>query len=374
MKDLHIGVIGFGFMGRAHTLGYQTIPLFYQDLPFRIHLRAVCAAHPERAEAARDRHGFSYAAGDLHTVLEDPEIDCVSICLPTGLHAEAAEAALRAGKHVYCDKPLAADCGEARRLAQLAEEAGVTAQVAFQQRCSTGVMRARQLLEEGRLGRILSFRACYLHSGGVDASRPAGWRFDPAGGGVLFDLGSHVLDLISWLLGRFSAVSAACRTLYPQRPGPDGTPVEITTDDAVWVLARMQDGAVGTIEASKLATGTTDELRLEIHGDRGALRYNSLEPGRLYYYDAAAPVDPIGGLQGFTAIECGGHYPAPGGGFPGGKFGTSFLRGHIHSLYTFLDNAAAGRPGTPSFADGAYIQSVMERILRSHQTGQWETL
>ena len=124
----------------------------------------------------------------------------------------------------------------------------------------------------------------------------------------------------------------------------------------------------------KLATGTTDELRLEIHGDRGALRYNSLEPGRLYYYDAAAPADPIGGLQGFTAIECGGHYPAPGGGFPGGKFGTSFLRGHIHSLYTFLDNAAAGRPGTPSFADGAYIQSVMERILRSHQTGQWETL
>ena len=374
MQVLRVGVVGFGFMGRTHTLAYQTIPLFYENLPFRIHLRGVCAAHLEKAQAVQAAHGFAYATDDARQLFADREIDCVSICLPTGLHSQAVEQALEAGKHVYCDKPLAADYAQARHLAQLARKAGVTAQVAYQQRCATGLMRAKALLEEGRLGKILSFRACYLHSGAVDPGKTAGWRFDPVGGGVLFDLGSHVLDLTSWLLGEFAAVSAACTTLYPQRPGPDGKPMDITTDDAVWLMARMQNGALGTIEASKIATGTTDELRIEIHGERGALRYNSLEPNYLYYFDAQAPAGPLGGLQGYTAIQCGSHYPPPGGGFPGGKFGTSFLRSHIHSLYTFLDNVSHGRPGSPSFDEGAYVQYVMEAIRRSAASGHWESL
>lgn len=371
MKELHVGVIGFGFMGRTHTLGYLSLPLYYRNLPFRVRLEGVCTAHAATAQAAMEENGFAYATDDPRRILDDPKIDCVSICTPTGLHYDAVRAALKAGKHVLCDKPLAADEASALELARIAREAGVTAQVSFQQRCYTGPMRAKQLVDEGRLGRPISFRACLLHAGAVDADKPIGWRFDPAGGGVLFDLGSHVLDLMRWLLGDYGAVSAVEKTLYPQRPDRQGNPVDIFTDDAVWLLARMRSGALGTIEASKLATGTTDELRFELHGDRGAIRYSSMDPNHLHFYDAAAPSAPIGGMQGFTAIDCGSAYPAPGGGFPGGKFGIGFLRGHIHSLYTFLAHAAAGEPGSPSFDDGAYIQSLMARVQESARTGAW---
>jgi len=374
MNELRIGVVGFGFMGRAHTLSYQTIPLFYRDLPFRIRLRGVCASHLSNAEAAREQNGFAYATDDARRIFDDPDIDCVSLCLPTGLHRDAALAALKAGKHVLCDKPLASTWAEARELSDAAKAAGVTAQVSFQQRCSTAAMRARQLIREGRLGKILSFRACYLHSGAVDPAKPVGWRFDPAGGGVLFDLGSHVLDLMGWLLGEYASVSAMEKTLYPQRPGKDGEPVDIVTDDAVWLMAKMCSGALGTIEASKIATGTTDELRFDIHGDRGALRFSSLEQDRLLFFDAGAPSGPLGGMQGFTAIDCGGAYPAPGGSFPGAKFSAGFLRSHVHSVYTFLDNVYAGRPGDPSFEDAAYVQYVMEKVRLSAGSGRWEDL
>lgn len=376
MKEINVGIVGFGFMGRAHTYGYKTIPLYYSDLPFKINLVGVCDTVPGVAEKAKEQLGFQFATTNPEDIFNNTDINVVDICTPNVYHKEGVISAIKAGKHVYCDKPLAASYSETAEILDLLKTTDVITQVALQYRCYPGTMRAKELIEEGKLGRILSFKACYLHSGSVDPKKPIGWKQDKkfGGGGVLYDLGSHVLDLMYSLLGEYDSIFTATDIIYPERPDKSGNMVKIEADDVAYMIARMKSGCTGTIEASKIATGTNDELRFEIYGDKGSVMYNSMNPNYLHFYDNTLPETALGGMKGYTAIETVHRYPKPGGGFPGPKFGIGFMRGHVHSLFNFVSCVAEGKKASPSFEDGAYIQYVMEKAYESDAKKAWVKL
>ncbi len=376
MKEIKVGIAGFGFMGRAHTFGYKTLPLYYKDLPFKITLQAVADPVPGVAERAAEEMGFTYATQNPDEMFADPEIDIIDICTPNIWHKEGILKALAAGKHVYCDKPLASCYDEAKEVIDAANRSGCVTQLALQYRFYTGTLRAKQLIDEGRLGRILSFRTVYLHPSGIDPNKPMGWKQQKSmgGGGVLLDLGSHVFDLMHFLLGEYNRVLTDNTIVYEQRCDASGNAVKCDAEDISMSFVHMKNGAAGTIEASKVATGSNDELRFEIHGTKGALRYNSMRPNELGFFDATRADMPYGGESGFTAIECVNRYEKPGGGFPGPKFAIGFMRGHVHSLYNFVSHVHEGKPSSPSFEEGAYIQYVMEKAYESNEKKQWVTL
>ena len=269
MNIYRVGILGFGMIGKVHAYGYRILPLCYDPVPLEARITHVVTSRAETAEKARQTLGADVAATDHRAVTENPDIDIVDICTPNHLHKAALLTAMRGQKHIYCDKPLVATMAEAEEVrAALRDYRGV-AQMTFQNRFYPATMRAKQLLDAGALGQVLEFRACYLHGGNADPESPMRWRFSAAaGGGVIADLGSHVLDLVDWLIGPFHSVMAETRIAYPQRPAAAGAAERAAVDveDSVTALARMQSGASGTVEATKLATGSEDELRLEVHG------------------------------------------------------------------------------------------------------------
>ncbi|GAB4540540.1 MAG: Gfo/Idh/MocA family oxidoreductase [Anaerolineae bacterium] len=373
---IRIGLVGYGFIGRVHTLAYQVLPLMYDPFPAEIRLSGVCAASQASVQKGLEQGGYQFGTTDWRELVARDDIDVIDCCAPNFLHKDVLIEAMRAGKHVYCDKPLAMNLAEAREIVQVAQETGVQGQMTFNCRFSPAMMRARQLVEEGFLGRVFSLRAAYLHAGYIDSQRPISWRLDAArsGGGALFDLGSHVLDLIRFLLGEYESVHALTETFIRERPLPDKSgsgPVEV--DDLALMTVRMASGAVGTVEVSRLATGTNDELRLEIHGSEGALRFNLMDPNWLYVYDAREPGDPLGGQRGFKAIETVQRYPPPAA-LPGPKFSVGWLRFHIASQYDFLTRLIEGRPASPDFVDGLKVQEVMEAAYLSARDRSWVSL
>ncbi|MBR7184716.1 MAG: Gfo/Idh/MocA family oxidoreductase [Clostridia bacterium] len=367
---LNIGMLGFGAMGKAHAYAVANLPYFYGDLPFSARIAAVATSSAERAAAKAAPYGLT--AADEAAILADPAIDIIDVCTPNRFHADAIRAALAAGKHVLCEKPLGITAAEAAELAALAKASGKVCRVVFNNRFFPAVMRAKQLIDEGRLGRILSFHAAYLHNSCCDPAKPAGWKqnADICGGGVLFDLGSHVIDMVRYLCGEFTAVSGMAQIGFADRAGMDGQPWKTNADEAFYLMAELSCGARGTIVASKLSLGASDDLHFDIRGTRGALRFSMMEPSWLEYYDAEAEGEPIGGVRGFTRIECVGRAPAPGGNFPSPKASVGWLRGHIGSMYAFLDAVSRGDAESgPTFADGAAINAIMEAAYASAQSG-----
>jgi predicted dehydrogenase len=221
------------------------------------------------------------------------------------------------------------------------------------------------------LGRIYGFRGVYLHAGYLDPQRPITWRLDrnKGGGGALVDLGSHVIDLLRFLVGDFTEVTAQTETFIRERPlAKDPSkmaPVEV--DDVVVMTVRTAGGAVGTVEASRFATGANDELRFEIHGEKGALRFNLEDPNFLEFYDQTAPGGAHGGSRGFTRIETVQRYEPPSA-FPGPKFAIGWLRGHMHCLWSFLDAIARGVPPSPGYADGLAVERIISAAYQSAST------
>lgn len=367
-KLYNVGIVGCGAIGRVHAYGYLNLPLFYDPVPLGAKITHVVTGRPETAEKARRVVGADVAATDHRAVTENPDIDIVHVCTPNHLHKEALLSAMRHGKHIYCDKPLVADVEEAEEVrAALADYRG-TAQMTFQYRFYPATIRARQLIEEGALGEILGFRACFLHGGSAAPDVPMKWKLSAAaGGGVIADLASHVLDLVDWLIGPFDSVLAATHIAYPRRPAPEDPTRKLPVDaeDCVTLLARMRSGALGTIEATKLASGCEDELRLEIHGSRGALRFNGMAPHHLEFHDATAADSPQGGLRGWTRIETGQRYAAPAAGFPSPKAALGWIRTHLACLANFLQAVADGRPAQPGLEQGIRVQHLMDCLRRS---------
>jgi predicted dehydrogenase len=373
MDEIKVGIIGFGFMGKTHTYGYKTIPLYYSNLPFKIRLMGVCDTVAKVASEARANLDFEFAATEPEDLISHPKIDVIDVCTPNIFHKDTVLKAIKAGKNVYCDKPLATSYAETKEITGVLDQYDVITQMALQYRFFPATMRAKELIAEGRIGKIMSFRACYLHSGSVDPQKPIGWKQDKkfGGGGVLFDLGSHVLDVIRYLLGDYASVFAETEVIYQKRPDKSGKMVDIDADDLAVMLIRLKEGGLGVIEASKVATGANDELRFEIHGDHGAVRFNLMEPNWLDFYDNTLPEAPLGGVKGFTRIECVQRFPKPGGDFPNSKFSIGWIRSHVHSLYNFLSCVYEKRPANPSFQDGAYIQYVMEKAYESADQRKW---
>ncbi|MCP4200143.1 MAG: Gfo/Idh/MocA family oxidoreductase [Proteobacteria bacterium] len=375
--EIRIGLVGYGFIGKIHTMAYQLLPMMYDPFPATVRLVGVAAASQASMQKGIEQGGYEHGTTDWRQLVARDDIDVIDCCTPNFLHKEVLIAAMRAGKHVYCDKPLAMNLAEAREIAAVAEESGVLTQMTFNYRFVPAMMRAKQLVEEGRLGRVYSFRAAYLHAGYIDPNRPISWRLDASkgGGGALFDLGAHVLDLVRFLLGDFESINALTETFIRERPLP-GKPDEmrpVEVDDLALMTLRMANGAVGTVEASRLATGASDELRLEIHGSDGALRFNLMDPNWLYVYDAREPGAPIGGERGFKAIETVQRYPPPAA-LPGPKFSVGWTRFHIASQYDFITSLLAGGPTSPDFEDGMKVQEVMEAGYLSSAEKRWISL
>jgi predicted dehydrogenase len=374
VKVHRVGILGFGFIGKVHAYGYASLPFFYDPVPLAARITHVVTSRTDTAQKARATLGADVAATDFREVTENAEIDIVHVCTPNHLHREALLSAMRHGKHIYCDKPLVATIGEADEIrAAMADYRGV-AQMTFQNRFFPATMRAKQLVGEGALGEVLQFRACYLHAGSADPMVPLKWRFSAAaGGGVVADLASHVLDLVDWLVGPLHSISSATHIAYAERPSASepGKTLEVDVEDSAVLLARLPSGSLGTIEVTKLATGTEDELRLEIHGTRGALRFNLMDPHHLEFYDAAAPDRPQGGRRGWTRIDAGQRYPAPASTFPSPKASIGWVRSHVACLANFLQAIAENRPAVPGLDQGIRVQHLMDCVRRSAARGSW---
>jgi predicted dehydrogenase len=374
MQTFGVGVIGFGFIGKVHTYGYLNLPLFYDPPPARFKLVGVATSRPETAQKAAEQGGFVFGTADWRELIARDDIHIIHICSPNSLHLPQLLAAIAAGKHIYCDKPLVVTEEEADQVeAALRDYRGI-GQMTLQYRFYPATLRAKQLIEEGFLGEVIGFRAAYLHAGSVDPSRPMGWKqLKSEGGGVLRDLGSHIVDLMDHLIGPIRSVLTETRILYPMRPNSRGEMTPVEADDQMLMLARLANGALGTIEASKIATGAEDELRFEIHGDRGALRFNLMDPNYLEAYDLRAPETPLGGQRGWRRIATVQRYDKPAV-FPGPKFAIGWIRGHLHCLYNFLQAVAAGRPTEPSLARGVHLQRMLAAAERSALTHTWQDL
>ncbi len=374
MQTMRVGFLGFGFIGKVHAYGYANLPYFCRPVPLQARITHICTSRLETAREGCRITGAEHAVTDYRAITENPDIDIVHICTPNHLHSEALLSAMQHGKHIYCDKPLVASLAEAEQIHTALPAYKGTAQMTLQNRFFPATIRARQLLDEGFLGQLLEFRACYLHAGSADPSAPLKWKLSAeSGGGVIADLASHVLDLMQYLLGDYQSILAATEIAYKDRPDPTDPSVRLPVDaeDCVMLLARMKQGGLGQIEATKIATGAEDELRFEIHGSRGALRFNGMDPHHLGIYDATVPDRPVGGCRGWTTVDTGQRYASPEGGFPGPKFAIGWMRAHAACLYHFLRAVAEGRPGDPGLAQGIQIQRLIERVRESARRQMW---
>ncbi len=370
MKTIGIGLIGWGFMGRTHTHALRDLALYYPDIDFRVRLVHVCSRRIEKAKEAAELCGYEKYTNDWRVLLADPEVDVVSICTPNDQHEEMAIAALKAGKHVYIDKPLAVTAESAARIAEAAKNASGKTHMVFNNRYSPAMLRAKQLIDEGRIGDVLTFQGRYLHSGSIDPNKPIGWK-QQMQGGVILDLGSHALDLLTWLMGYPERVMCKTRTLYASRPTKSGDTENHLSEDHALMLLEMPNGALGSVEASKIATGSNDELTIEIRGTKGALSWNAMDPNYVYYFDQTLPERHLGGMRGFTQIESVARYPAPGGTFLPPKNSIGWDRGHTHCYYTFLDCVAHDRASENGIECGAKLQRLMDKLFESNETGKW---
>ena len=360
-RNLNIGMVGFGSMGKTHAFAIGNLPYYYGKLPFTASVVGVCTTSYERALDICKQYGLGTAARDFDELIARDDIDVIDICTPNTLHADMICRALAAGKHVLCEKPLCVTPAEAARIAQTEKNSGRICGIVFNNRFMAPMLRAKQLIDEGRLGRILSFRVSYEHNSSTFADRAPGWKQTAEmGGGVLFDLGSHIIDLIRHLCGDFESVQGTSQIAFSAH-GDWLT----DADEAFYITAKLKNGACGT----KLATGVNDDLSLAVFGERGSIKYELMEPEWLYFYDNDRPASPIGGERGFTRIECGGRYPAPAGSFPSPKASVGWLRCHVQSMYQYLSAVADGTPFSPSLYDGAYVQAVMQAALDSDKNG-----
>jgi len=370
-----VGIAGFGFIGKVHAYGYTNLPLFYDPAPARAKLVGVCTSRPETADKAVGQASFEFGTTRFEDLLERDDIHIISICTPNQLHREQVIAALEAGKHVYCDKPLTTTAEDARLIQRAAQaHPGLTHGMAFHMRFIAATMRARALVQEGFLDRVYHFRGSYYHAGYTDPQRPISWRLsEEAGGGALSDLGSHIIDLLQYIIGEYQSVRASTETFIPQRPIAKGSdqmaPVQV--DDYICLQARMANGALGFIDASRFATGTQDGMSFEIYGEKGALKFDMMDPNFLYAYDATEPEADLGGRRGWTQIECVQRYPKPSV-LPSPKLPIGWMRFHLHSIFDFISAISRGGLGAATLFDGVRTQLVDHAIRQSAAAGDWQ--
>jgi predicted dehydrogenase len=370
---LRIGMVGYAFMGAAHSQAWRTVNRVY-DLPLQASMVAVAGRTGEAVRAAAARLGWAEAVTDWRELLDRTDIDLIDICTPGDSHAEIAIAALRAGKHVLCEKPLANSVPEAEAMAEAATTArahGVRSACGYNYRRVPAVTLLRDLVAAGRLGEIRHVRAVYLQDWITDPQFPLVWRLqkDRAGSGALGDIGAHVIDLARFLVGEIAEVTGDLRTFIRERPlpGRSGRKGAVTVDDASAALVRFANGAMGTIEATRLAPGRKNANRFEINGSRGSLAFDLERMNELELYLESDRK----GLRGFrTILVTEAAHPFIKAWWPPGHI-IGYEHTFTHTVYDLLEAVADTRVPAPSFQDGLRTQLVMDAIERSARTRRW---
>lgn len=368
MSPLNVAMIGHGFMGKAHSNAYAQVGHFFPELR-KVHRKIVCGRRRESLEALAKTWEWEETETDWRRILERDDIDIVDICTPNYLHAEMAIAAAAAGKMVLCEKPAANNAVEAEAMAAAAK--GVPNMVWFNYRRIPAIAFARQLVAEGKLGRVFHYRAAYLQEWGNDFTRPAGWRTSKAasGSGANGDLNSHLIDTAMMLLGPIREVSATMETFFDEKPDPSrpGATYPVDVDDAVLVQARFANGTPATFEATRFAVGSKNENRFEIHGEKGMLRFNLEDLTHLRYFDATVEKR----MQGVRTIAVSSveHPYAAKIWKPGHALGYEHT--FIAALADFLAGLESGQPAAPTLDDALKVQRVLDAIEISANERRW---
>jgi len=379
---LGIGMVGYSFMGAAHSQAWRTAPRFF-DLPRSPRMTAVVGRDGARVAEAAERLGWESSETDWRALLERDDIDLVDICTPGDTHAEIAIAALEAGKHVLCEKPLANSVAEAERMTEAAERAaaaGIRSMVGFTYRRVPAVQLAQQLVAEGRIGSVHHVRVQYLQDWLVDPESPLTWRLDKekAGSGALGDIGAHAVDLAQFITGEaVTRVSGLLQTFVTERPvssasaGLSATAGEgrgpVTVDDAALFLARLSGGGVASFEATRFATGRKNAIRLEINGSRGSIAFDFEDMNVLHFFDGDDPARE-GGFRRIVVTEP--DHPYVAAWWPAGH-GLGYEHGFTHQVVDLVGAIASGENPSPSFADGLAVQRVLDAVERSADAETW---
>jgi predicted dehydrogenase len=377
---LGIGMVGYSFMGQAHSQAWRTAPRFF-DLPLAPRMRVVAGRDRDSVRAAAERLGWDESVTSWQELIARDDVDLVDVCTPGDTHAEIAIAALQAGKHVLCEKPLANSVAEAEAMVAAAERAaarGVHAAVGFTYRRVPAIQLARRLVEQGRVGEVRHVRAQYLQDWLSDPSTPLSWRLDKekAGSGALGDIGAHVVDLAQFVTGeRLTGVAGMLETFVRERPVPasfsglsgeagEGTG-PVTGDDAAVFFGRLAGGGLATFEATRFAWGRKNAIRLEVNGTRGSLAFDFEDMNLLHFFDAADDAE-VAGFRRIVVTEP--EHPYGGHWWPAGH-GLGYEHAFTHQVVDLVEDLAAGKQPTPSFADGLAVQRVLDAVERSSAAG-----
>ena len=366
MSKINVGLVGTGFMGKAHVFGFATAQRVF-DLPINFNMEMVADANEKLASAAGKALGFSRHTAEWRDIIADPDIGLVNITAPNALHKEIALAAIAAGKHVYCEKPLAPSAKDAFEMTCAAEQANIKTQVGFNYLTNPMFALAKEMIEAGELGEIYSYRGVHAEDYMASPEAPISFRHDKIGGGALADIGSHALATAEFMLGPIAQVNGYCKTLIPKRPDANGVMHDIEVDDVSHVILEFASGISGTIEANWCATGRTMQHDFEIYGSKGALLFSQERLNELHFFDGKDSHN----RRGFRRIEASPAH-APYGQFciaPGHQIGFNDLK--AIEIAKFAD-AIAGNSKEPfNFRAGYRIQRIVETAQKSSEQKSW---
>ena len=373
-KPLHIGLVGYGFMGRTHSNGYKRVGDFF-DLSYRPVLKAVCGRSGDAAKAFAERWGYESVETDWKALVERKDIDAIDICTPNNTHAEIAIAAARAGKMILCEKPLSMTMVDGAEMVKAVEDAGVANTVWYNYRRAPAVTLAKQLIDEGRLGRIFHYRANFLQDWTISADLPQGgtalWRLDAAaaGSGVTGDLLAHCIDTAIWLNGSIAKVNAMTETFIKERTHTltgQVQPVEI--DDACAFLCRFDNGSLGIFESTRYARGHKALYTFEINGEHASIKWDLHDLHRLQYF-AHSDESKLRGWRSIHVTDSDHPYMKHWW-VPGLQIGYEHT--FVHQVADFLQGLASGTPTAPTFREALETQAVCDAVLDSAEQGQWQ--
>jgi predicted dehydrogenase len=374
-RDLRIGLVGYGFMGRTHSNAYRRVNNFF-DLEYRPVLKAVCGRDASKLAAFADQWGYESVETDWRALVNRPDIDVIDIASPNNTHAEVAIAAAEAGKIVLCEKPLGTNAAEAQQMVEAVERAGVANMVWYNYRRVPAVTLAKQLIDEGRLGRIFHYRAKFLQDWTISQDLPQGgtglWRLDAdaAGSGVTGDLLAHCIDTALWLNGPIDTVSAMTETFIKERVHQaTGQLAKVRIDDASAFLARFTNGSLATFEATRYARGHKALYTFEINGEKASIAWDLHDLHRLQYFDHRDE----GRLRGWRSIHVtdSDHPYMKHWWVPGLQIGYEHT--FVHQVADLLEGLASDNVPGPSFRDALLTEHVTDAVLRSAQSEKWES-
>ncbi len=382
MKEkLNIAIIGAGFMGRAHSNAWSKLGKFF-DIDYEIVLKAVAGRNEKKIKAFADQWGFEEITTDWRTLLTRDDIDVIDILTPTYEHKEMAIEAMKAGKHVICEKPCALSYEEAKEMAEVEKECGKVTYLNHNYRRVPAVMLAKKMIEEGKLGEIYHWKGTYLQEWIMDEEFPVTWHLqkEKAGGGPLFDLSSHAVDLARFLIGEPKSVMAMTKTFVKERPIPGENAATfsageqssgsekgpVTVDDAAFMTIEFENGALGNIDSSRFAAGRKNYNCFEVYGSKGAICFNLERMNELEYYDNTIEGD-VKGYSNILVTE--GTHPYVGAWWPQGHI-IGYEHTFVHAFYDFVKAVKNQGKMTPDFSDGANIIKVLKAAQKSSDEGR----